>query len=292
VEPGVWQPTRAERERVPVGDWPGRGWRCLATGILLVLVGCASGGRTLTPLGERAHQAGCAEGRPIEAPISTLLQVDAVLEALAAAAEAREAPLPPLLFSVERPREGVDPAPSRVRLLAGPEEDPTVEALAAALAESLRPRAEAAAGPDDASRTGDTASDTDTEAETSDAPASDGPTGFRLAVDPTQEGDRALALRPRWGCAPRVLNEPRIEQELRQVAQGVPTRSRRVVVLNIEVGLDGRPGAIRVQESSGDPILDRRVQGLAGLTRFEPALLDGVPVPVWVQMPFYVNGSG
>lgn len=81
------------------------------------------------------------------------------------------------------------------------------------------------------------------------------------------------------GARPRYQPLPPYPPQARRANQeGVP-------LVKIEVGADGRPGAVSLARSSGFPLLDEAA--LRGVTRwrFEPARAAGVPVASQVEVP-------
>ena len=57
------------------------------------------------------------------------------------------------------------------------------------------------------------------------------------------------------------------------------------VLLSIQVLENGRVGDVRVEQSSGFPALDQSAMKEAKRWRFRPGTRDGVPVPMWKQVP-------
>ena len=58
-----------------------------------------------------------------------------------------------------------------------------------------------------------------------------------------------------------------------------------VVLLEVAVGADGRPGQIGVKQSSGFPLLDRAAVTAVHRWTFEPARTAGLPVESHVEIP-------
>jgi len=64
------------------------------------------------------------------------------------------------------------------------------------------------------------------------------------------------------------------------------------VLLAVEVLAEGATGKIRVERSSGHPLLDDAALQAVREWRFEPAMKNGTPVPSWVEVPIrFVLGS-
>lgn len=76
---------------------------------------------------------------------------------------------------------------------------------------------------------------------------------------------------------------------MRAIQQYYPPALRRAgatgsVTVRMRVGVDGRPTEIHILQST-DPRFDDATRRVVDRLRFEPARLDGVPVPVWVEVP-------
>jgi TonB family protein len=242
--------------------------RALIVALLPALTACATPGPAPTPLGERAQQAGCAEGNPVELPVGIVLDAAGVLAWMEDGEADPWSGTTPLLFTVRRPDSEPGGDAGWVRLIAGPEDDPWVDELGRVLLEHVH----------------------------ADPPhpgqgQSEPPARFRVQVDPRADGFGAFTLHPTWGCAPRLLNAARIEIEMQRLGEEISTGQRRVVIVDIEVHPDGTPGLIRVHTPSGDVLFDRRVVELARIARFEPALIDGVPLQTWARLPFTAHGA-
>ncbi|HWB59170.1 MAG TPA: TonB family protein, partial [Chthoniobacteraceae bacterium] len=79
----------------------------------------------------------------------------------------------------------------------------------------------------------------------------------------------------------RYLNNPRPEypDEARRL------RQEGVVLLNVEVGTDGRPNDVTVKHSSGYPLLDNAAVAAVKRWMFEPASVASIPVASKVDVP-------
>ena len=66
------------------------------------------------------------------------------------------------------------------------------------------------------------------------------------------------------------------------------------VVLSIYVLANGRVGDVRLDQSSGYPKLDESALREARKWRLKPGMRDGVPIPMWKQIPvtFQLQGAG
>jgi len=70
---------------------------------------------------------------------------------------------------------------------------------------------------------------------------------------------------------------PRLSQRLKEQGE---------VLLRVQVGVDGEPLEISLQQSSGHIRLDKAAQKAVTQWRFEPAQSNGKPVIAWVVVPF------
>lgn len=120
------------------------------------------------------------------------------------------------------------------------------------------------------------------------------PAYTHLRVRPGPRGgiDRAV-LRERL---PQVLNGPRIARDLQRLGRESRHLASREHALEYRADVRFRvlpsgvldPASIVVQVSSGDDELDRGVARIVSGLRFSPARVEGIPVPVWVEQPFFV----
>jgi periplasmic protein TonB len=102
-----------------------------------------------------------------------------------------------------------------------------------------------------------------------------------VRIEPAQEG-------PGQGVAPIVV-EPTMDHRyfsepiypaamIRQEKQGT-------VMLSVRVGANGRVLEVRLDESSGHPMLDESAIREARRWRFAAGTQDGQPTPMWTQIP-------
>ena len=112
-------------------------------------------------------------------------------------------------------------------------------------------------------------------------------THLRVVTGPEPLVDRP-ALRERLAA---VANSEEVSRLLRRVIkrfykerrlQGVVAYT---VHLRLRVHTDGTTDSAEIVRSTGEPDLDRRVLEMAGQIRFTPAMLEDVPVRVWVTVP-------
>lgn len=94
---------------------------------------------------------------------------------------------------------------------------------------------------------------------------------------------------PEWiphDVPPRLLNTAEVVERLeRRSLLPEEEEGERVVVLWMFVDRSGRAVKLRLQHSSGVPVLDAAAQDVATAMRFRPALFQGRPVDVWIVQP-------
>ncbi|MGA3172522.1 MAG: energy transducer TonB, partial [Chthoniobacteraceae bacterium] len=62
-------------------------------------------------------------------------------------------------------------------------------------------------------------------------------------------------------------------------------RQQGIVILDVEVGIDGRPDDVELSRGSGYSLLDRAALEAVRRWRFAPAEAAGLPIPTRVQVP-------
>ncbi len=111
------------------------------------------------------------------------------------------------------------------------------------------------------------------------------PENFRLRVHVAAEP--GMEVLPSVLCAPSFLNraqmEVRISRAFRDLQlSGYPLER---AVVDVFVDQRGRPGEVKMTESSGIPQVDGRIQDIVNFARWDPATIDGVARGVWVRFP-------
>lgn len=86
---------------------------------------------------------------------------------------------------------------------------------------------------------------------------------------------------------PELLNRDQILQIIDALGQFAPTGG--VVDVWVRLGSDGGVRDTRVGTRSGTPELNAMVLDAAKSLRFTPALADGVPIPIWLSIPFDIR---
>lgn len=66
-------------------------------------------------------------------------------------------------------------------------------------------------------------------------------------------------------------------------------REARQAILQAYVLTDGTVGDLEMNRSSGDPGLDLAAAEVLRSAVFTPALIEGIHVPVWVQLPMVLR---
>lgn len=88
------------------------------------------------------------------------------------------------------------------------------------------------------------------------------------------------------GCPPQIRNASEVAAAVRRLAQGAPQSG--VAIVAALVNTDGTPSQLRINRSSGNSAVDRIALEAARTARFDPALLDRIPVAAWAQFPVNV----
>jgi TonB family protein len=86
-------------------------------------------------------------------------------------------------------------------------------------------------------------------------------------------------------CAPTVSNLAYLTQRIEEKAADLRLFSSRTTVVWIFAREDGSAGEILVHRSSRNTAVDEAVVEIMRNARFRPAEIEGVPFPVWVQIP-------
>jgi TonB family protein len=84
-------------------------------------------------------------------------------------------------------------------------------------------------------------------------------------------------------CAPMLRREER--ERLTRTLSARPQTLGVRVVLRMLVGGDGSVRQVEIAESSGSVPADEAFQDVVRLVQFEPASINGDPVPIWIQLP-------
>ncbi|MGD2069693.1 MAG: TonB family protein [Gemmatimonadota bacterium] len=106
-------------------------------------------------------------------------------------------------------------------------------------------------------------------------------------------GDRAGPAVRRVGrlraCAPRILNEGRLEEALQRESRELGLDRPKTVVVYALVRADGSVAEVRVAESSGDPVVDLAAGRAIRAARFSPGATEGIALEVWARFPVHLR---
>jgi TonB family protein len=113
---------------------------------------------------------------------------------------------------------------------------------------------------------------------------------FHLRLDPGPTPAPGAAE-----CAPRLLETEQLRRDLVVLIQREsrffsPSASREIVHVRMLVDRRGEVVFANLARRGMHPQVDRALLELAQRQRFDPATLDGVPVDVWVELPFRLGG--
>ena len=109
----------------------------------------------------------------------------------------------------------------------------------------------------------------------SPSPAASTASSVRASEAAAQGGGGAVSAKPRYRSNP-TPDYP------------IPSRRRReegIVLLNVQVQIDGTPAAVSLNRSCGHPLLDRAALDAVRRWTFEPARAAGVPISSLVVVP-------
>lgn len=127
------------------------------------------------------------------------------------------------------------------------------------------------------------------------APESDSGVAVRESVSSGAVAARPAAEIPEEAGVPALTRQAVHYRDNPAPPYPGPARRRGhegTVLLAVEVLTGGATGRIRVERSSGHPLLDDAALQAVREWRFEPAMKNGTPVPSWVEVPIrFVLGS-
>jgi TonB family protein len=92
-------------------------------------------------------------------------------------------------------------------------------------------------------------------------------------------------------CPPELTNERTVADMLVSEARGLlerdllPDFGRRVTLLWMLVEPEGHVSEIRVEDSAGRVEVDEAAVRIMRNARFNPARVEGIVIPTWVQIP-------
>lgn len=119
---------------------------------------------------------------------------------------------------------------------------------------------------------------------------------LRMKIVPAAADDLVRVARP-VSCGPRLRNRYAVSQRIDDAlarhpnVAKLPDRQRTTQVW-LRVGRDGRILESEVHRTSGRIEVDRIALDAVSVAVFDPALLDGEPVELWVNLPIIVRSHG
>jgi TonB family protein len=93
-----------------------------------------------------------------------------------------------------------------------------------------------------------------------------------------------------YHCPPKLINRREITDMLSQAATGAYGSG--MAQIWVFANTQGFVQNARVFQSSGSDLVDAVAVGIATKMRFSPATVDDEAVPVWIQIPVAIRGSG
>lgn len=113
---------------------------------------------------------------------------------------------------------------------------------------------------------------------------------FHLRLDPSP-----AFMPPAELCMPRLREPEQLRRELLEFMQREsrffdPSMSREIVHVRMLVDRRGEVVFANLARRGMHPQVDRAILELARRQSFDPATVEGVPVDVWVELPFQLGG--
>ena len=93
-------------------------------------------------------------------------------------------------------------------------------------------------------------------------------------------------------CRPEVLNKDHLARRINEVGRQLGLQTRSSVTMRVEVKEDGSIGEVRVSQSSGNQPFDLAVADVVRSAAVSPGVIEGIPVRVWIQLPFIFSHPG
>lgn len=100
-----------------------------------------------------------------------------------------------------------------------------------------------------------------------------------------EAGPRVRRLARIQMCGPEILNRNWISKRLSEEVKRLGLRESLTVGMEVMVHTDGRVSDVRVRESSGNVEADHIAGVISRGISFRPALLEGIPTPVFTRFP-------
>lgn len=89
--------------------------------------------------------------------------------------------------------------------------------------------------------------------------------------------------------APRTDLAVRVQRQAIYPRRAIAQRQEGTVLLLVRVTPHGLPAEVRVERSSGYPLLDRAARQAVAQWQFSPGMRAGAPVEVWARVPVHFN---
>lgn len=114
----------------------------------------------------------------------------------------------------------------------------------------------------------------------------------RLQITPAAQ-DGFVRVGESYRCLPRIRNRSAITQRLNDGVRDHPNIAKlpdrqRTTSVWVHVGRDGSVLGTRIARSSGRADVDRIAVDAASIAIFEPAVFDGQPYAMWINLPVIV----
>lgn len=93
-------------------------------------------------------------------------------------------------------------------------------------------------------------------------------------------------------CAPQWEDQRGVQAAIQRRMRGVRLELPRRATYNLYVRATGTVGRVVVEHSSGRPDLDGIALPELTRARFRPAIIEGIPVPVWVEFSMSFGPGG
>ncbi len=86
-------------------------------------------------------------------------------------------------------------------------------------------------------------------------------------------------------CQPKGLDRTWLTTQVQYAGRALGLTESRSAKVWTFVNMWGEVERVRIEEGSGDPDFDREVERIMNSARFQPAMIEGIPVPVWASFP-------
>jgi TonB family protein len=112
---------------------------------------------------------------------------------------------------------------------------------------------------------------------------------FRVRLDPAS-AEEPLRLGRAVSCPPVLLDQKKVERAIGTLSRKFPRYAKAAVIVWFRVDDKGLVRETRIRESSTDAEFDAAAAEIVkDNIHFEPAIMDGLPTEVWVQIPIVLR---